>query len=162
MARANDKIPNFSTSVDVDKTVSEIQRMLSASRWITSVTYTYRKSDNGVDGLSFVTDTSIGSRRFVLSPAVAQVEIALGNQWRDGLIGRKYTTTEQAERVAWRLLRDWIELLLAYVRIGLFSFEDAMMSQMVVDDDTGQTVSDAFRSQALVPVRGRPVIQTVR
>ena len=58
----------------------------------------------------------------------------------------------QAARVAWRILRDWLEAQLAIVQSRSVTFEQVMLPYMLVESDEGmKTVFEAFRAQAALP-----------
>lgn len=47
-------------------------------------------------------------------------------------------TREQAEKVAWRILKDWVEVQMALIDIGMVQFEEVFMPYIEVDN--GQTI----------------------
>ena len=66
----------------------------------------------------------------------------------------KAYSVEQAERVAWRVARSWLEAQLAMIQIGLAKIDQIMLPYMHVGDQ--QTVYDKYlESQQYLQIEGR-------
>ncbi len=94
---------NYTTSISSDKTVAEIQAKL-AKAGARQVLHEYDASGN-VNAISFRIVTKFGEMAFRLPANISSVEAVLKRQFRRG----KMVTREQASRVGWRILKDWIE-----------------------------------------------------
>lgn len=131
---------NYTTSIAAGKTASEMQAML-AKAGATQINSTY---DGGaLIGLSFAIDTPHGMRTFALPVDVKAVEKVLGRQ----RIERRYNTPEQAERTAWRILKDWLEAQLAIIETQMVTLDQVMLPYMT--DELGHTVYDLYASRQL-------------
>jgi len=53
-----------------------------------------------------------------------------------------FQTKEQAQRVAWRILKDWIQTQMAIIEAGLSSTVEVFMPYAVMD--SGQTLFQSF------------------
>lgn len=138
-------ILNYTTTVDAGKTLAEIQRVLAAhgARRIL-IDYDDRREPSGI---AFEIATEFGDRPFVLPARVGRVEATLAQARRQGKVPPRLATREQAVRVAWRIVKDWIEAQLAMIQSGNVTLEEVMLPWM--RGKGGQTVFEAMRSQQL-------------
>jgi hypothetical protein len=94
---------NYTTSVHVQKTVGEIIAILT-THGARAILQEY--DDQGtITGLSFkvrIGEQELAFRLPAHWPAVLRV------MERDARVPRRFRTPEQARRVAWRILKDWI------------------------------------------------------
>ena len=65
----------------------------------------------------------------------------------DRQIPKRFKTTVQADRVAWRILKDWVEAQLALIATQMVSLDQIMLPYMLMDE--GLTVYDLYRKQQL-------------
>src|SRR5919204_4572694 len=107
-------ILNYTTTVSVERTVAEIQKILAA-HGAKSIQVDY---ENGQpSALAFFVQTSFGERAFVLP---ANVEGVFKTITRSGSkVPRRFMTRQQASRVAWRILKDWVAAQTAIIEAGL-------------------------------------------
>ena len=59
----------------------------------------------------------------------------------------RYSTPEHAERVAWRIVKDWLEAQLAIIRTEMVTLDQVMLPYMVGDE--GHTVYELYRDRQL-------------
>jgi predicted DNA-binding transcriptional regulator AlpA len=91
-------------------------------------------------GLSFVLPTSAGDRTFTLPVLVDGVERQLQE-----VSDRRYRTREQAERVAWRVIKDWVEAQVALIEAGMATLEQIMLPYLQVEP--GRTLYEVYAQQ---------------
>src|SRR6266516_4278852 len=109
---------NYTTSIPVAQTVGECQAIL-AKAGAASVAVHYK--DGVPVGLSFALRTPHGSRNFTLPVNVGGIHQVLIKAERDGKFAglRKardqFVSHEHAGRVAWRVVKDWLEANLAII-----------------------------------------------
>lgn len=129
-------ILNYTTSIKTEKTASEIQKKL-AMAGAKAVLSEY--DENGIMcAMSFRIQTNAGLLSFRLPINIDGVYQAL---CRDG-VRSGLQTYAQASRVAWRIVKDWIEAQLAIIEAG-----QAEMVQVFLpyaQNQTGQTVYEAI------------------
>lgn len=143
-------ILNYTTSIDVSKTMGEIQSAL-ARRGVTRISTLF--DDNGTAaGLAFVMRTDYGIREFELPVRTAGVLTAMKS---DSKVPRGQCTTAQAARVAWRIAKDWLEAQAALIDARLATLDEVMLPYMV-NANTGETLYAAFRSQQLAITSNTP------
>ncbi|MDQ1174195.1 hypothetical protein QE430_002502 [Microbacterium testaceum] len=132
-------IAGYTTSVDAAKTANEITAML-AKRGAARVTTDYDQQGNAT-GLSFELRTDVGTREFALP---IRAEGVLATLKRDRA-EKRYLTIQQAERVAWRLVRDWLRAQLALIDAGSVSLDEIFFPWMVAP--SGGTMHALFVEQ---------------
>ena len=124
------EILNYTTTIDVRKTVGEIQSML-AKAGAKSIILDY---DNGrIEGIRFLIATNVGDRGFTLPADASKVRDVLVRQCRAGKVAPRFTSPEQAERVAWRIMRDWLAAQLAMIETQMVTFPQIMLPYMIVE-----------------------------
>jgi hypothetical protein len=125
------KILNYRTGVDASRSVAQIQAML-ARHGVSKVLLEYARESETPVALSFTIKTAFGDRAFILPARIEAVERVLR--------GKRVAITDagaralkaHAPRVAWRILKDWIEAQLAMVQAELTSIEEVMLPYMRV------------------------------
>lgn len=134
-------ILNYTTKISSDKTVGEIQSMLG-KRNVKSVSIDYTNSRPSA--IVFVLPVGSIDVRFRLPCNVKGVLKAMQN---DRNIPRSSKTIEQAERTAWRIIKDWTEAQLAIVEAGQAVMEEVFMPYAVMPS-TNQTMFQVFNENS--------------
>lgn len=132
---------NYTTTIAAEKTLGEITKAL-AQHGASTVGTTYR--DGRPAGLSFGLPTPHGERQFALPVGVDAVLALLAKQKRARPGTRIQATREQAERVAWRVLKDWLIAQLAMIEAQMVAFDQVMLPYLLVDDVN--TLYDAYKA----------------
>lgn len=136
---------NYTTQIAADKTASEIQSIL-ARAGAKAIMAEYDGAGLLV-GIRFLIDTAFGERAFTLPANPEPVGEVLHQQWIEGKVPRKYVTPEQAARVAWRIIKSWVEAQVALIQTEMVSLEQVMLPYMATP--SGQTVYELMREQHL-------------
>lgn len=127
---------NYTTSVEASKTLGEIMGLLAgAGAQKLQVDY---QAGQPV-GIQFLIATRFGDRGFQLPANVDRVWKVLSRQYEQGRVQRRFTTKEQAARVAWRIVKDWLEVQLALIEAGMVDLEEVFLPYLL-DDQSGQTL----------------------
>jgi hypothetical protein len=122
---------NYTTTIDPHKTASECVALLArhgASRISMDLV------DGQPSGLAFSIDTPNGARFYLLPTNPEGVYAALGKAWRESRIPRRYYDRNQALRVSWRVIKDWLEAQLALIEAQVVEMEQVMLPYLVVDE----------------------------
>lgn len=137
---------NYTTSVPVNRTVAQIQGLLveAGARQI-GMEYSTIGSPTAI---AFMTETTNGPRRFVLPINAQRVKAVLKRE----RVAPRYATDEHAERVAWRIVKDWMEAQLAIIRTEMVTLDQVMLPYMTGDD--GRTFYQLYQDQQLALPRG--------
>lgn len=127
-------ILNYTTSVDAFKTVSEIEYILMKH----SAKSIMKNFENDhIVGLSFLVD--VGNQQIPVKLPV-KIEECLEILKREKQNGTKNikATREQAERVAWRILKDWVEAQMALLDINMVQLQEIFLPYIELPD--GNTI----------------------
>jgi hypothetical protein len=136
-------ILDYTTKVPAAKTVAEIQSKLAKAK--AEAILTEYESDGTVSALSFRIKTEFGTLTFRLPANIQRVYQVLV---RDARIARSQRTREQAARVAWRIVKDWLEAQLAVIEAGLVDLEQVFLPY--AQDQSGETFYELVRKQKFV------------
>ena len=126
-------ILNYTTQIAAEKTCGEIQKKLAKSG-AKAIMHEY--DDDGVlVRLSFKIECHGILLAFILPSNIGKIYAILQNDYE---VPRKLRTMDQAGRVAWRIIKDWVEAQLAIVEA-----EQAEMAEVFLpylqDERTGKT-----------------------
>ncbi len=133
-------ILNYTTSIEVAKTASEIQAKLSKAH-ASAVLCEYEAGI--LSHISFQAMTQHGLMSFRLPGNVDGVHKALIKQ----RVPNKLQTKEQAARVAWRIIKDWVEAQLAIIEAGMVTITEVFLPY--AQTSTGDTVYQCFEKKGL-------------
>lgn len=133
---------NYSTTVSTDRTSAECLGILARSG-ATAIAFTY--VNRKPTGIAFGLDTPHGLRSFDLPVNVDGVYKCLTEANRKREIQPRFASREQAERVAWRILKDWLEAQLAIIDAQMVSLDQVMLPYLRVDDT--HTLYEAYRER---------------
>ena len=131
---------NYTTQIEAIKTVGEIQGILAA-HGAKSILVDYA-DDKTVEALSFRVLTShgeVGIRLPIDCDAVLKV---LTNQNRRGKVPTRFVNRAQATRVAWRIVKDWVEAQMAILETEMVKMEQIFLPYVITD--TGRTLYEAM------------------
>ena len=130
---------NYTTTVNVFKTIGEIQMQL-VKHGAKKIMQDY-DDDGHISALSFLVDTPTGPRGIRLPANVDAVHAVLTRQ-------RVKCDREQAERVAWRIVKDWVEAQMAILESEMVQMDEIFLPYMV--NGSGQTLFQAYRNNQLM------------
>jgi hypothetical protein len=134
---------NYTTSVSVDKTVGEIQKCL-AVHGAKAILCEY--DDKGhVIALSFKVSAGQQELAFRLPSDWRPVLTLLE---RDRKVPRSFRTPEQALRVSWRIVKDWVEAQMAIVDTKMVHLEQVFLPYVIMPD--GRTLYERVRDARFV------------
>lgn len=136
-------ILNYTTQISSFKTVAEIQQIL-VKHGAKRIVQDY--DENGaISAVCFLINTLIGEQGVRLPANVDAVDKVLQRQKVKG--GR-----EQAERVAWRIVKDWVEAQMAILESQMVTIDEVFLPYIINAD--GQTVYQLFQSKQLLLGQG--------
>lgn len=147
---------NYTTAVPALKTAHELQVLLAeagARRVMTSY-------DNGSPtGVTFELDTAHGPKVFELPVDVEAMRGAMLKAWRAGkarsISETKARDLKHAERVAWRVLKDWLTAQLTLIAAAQATPDQVFLPYLKTPD--GRTLYAAYVAREnLLELEGRP------
>ena len=130
---------NYTTKVDVYTTIGQIQGCL-VKHGAKKIMQDY--NDEGhIVALMFVIDIPMGLRGVRLPANTDAVHAVLQRQ-------KVKCDREQAERVAWRIVKDWVEAQMAILESEMVQLDEIFLPYMV--SKSGQTMFEAYRQNQLM------------
>lgn len=127
---------NYTSGVSPDRTASEIHKLL-VKAGATDIGTRYH--DGRMVGMHFAVVDHGDTKAFALPVRIGAVQDVLVKQ----RVEKRYQTMDHAERVAWRILKDWLKAQLAIIETGMVNFDQVMLPYMIIG---GGTVYDHFRT----------------
>ena len=131
-------IKNYTTTIEVHKSLGEIQAAL-ASHGARKIMVDYDGAGNPV-GITFGIEAPDGPRGFLLPANVAGVKAVFSRQ-------KVRAPDGQAERTAWRNVRDWIMAQMAIVEAGQVEIQEVFFPYLT--DGRGHTVYQLYQGGQL-------------
>ena len=155
------KLANYTTEVAAEKSAFEIQTMLRDHGAIAvSIRYGSEKNPSGI---AFLIKTRIGPAQFELPANAAAVEKLLlslrtkkPETWHSDYKQVMQRVHDQAARVAWRILRDWVRAQLAIIETEMVTLDQVFLPYL--KDDHGKTVYEIFIAGQLALNPGKPAV----
>lgn len=132
-------IKNYTTKVDVYQSLGEIQGAL-AKNGARKIMIDYDENGNPV-GVTFGINTPQGSLGFLLPANIEGVLKVFAKQ-------KIKTDREQAERTAWRNIRDWVLAQIAFVEAGNVEVDEVFLPYLT--DGKGRTLYQVYQSGQLL------------
>ena len=150
---------NYTTLIDVDKTLGQIRTILR-NHDAKSILEDYE--GKRLTGLSFRVDTATGVRPFSLPIRVEKTRAVLVRQVESGEINTRrkgkefFTSYEHAERVAWRILKDWLDYEMALVETEMVEMDEVFMAWLRLGPELNlyQHMVDSGYAQLALDVGG--------
>lgn len=135
-------ILNYTTTVDSFKTVSEIEHILVKHN-AKSIMKNY--DGESITGLSFLIDTGVQQIPVRLPVKVDECLEVLKKEKKNSPRSNIKATMEQAERVARRILKDWVEAQMALLDIQMVRFEEIFLPY--IETGNGQTIYERLEEK---------------
>jgi hypothetical protein len=133
---------NYTTTVDTEKTVGEIQSLL-ARHGATRIMLDYH--DGQICAVSFQIPGAFGPGLFRLPARVEGVERTLKRQRGKGGVSARHCTRQHAVRVAWRIILEWLKVQIAVAETGMVSLDEIMVPFLT--DGKGRTVYQVVKEE---------------
>lgn len=128
-------ILNYTTKIDAWKTVSEVQQLLAKHK---VSHFAIRNEGSWPVALSFTIFHKDVALNFLLPCNHEGVFACIKG---DNRISKGDRNMEQALRVSWRIIKDWVEAQLALVEAEISTLPEVFMPRLVIND-RGETLSD--------------------
>jgi len=129
---------NYTTKIDADKTAGEIANMLRKAG-AKAVLTEYDDEGEYVSSLSFKMKVGENDMSFKLPCDWKPVLEVLTNQG----VSRSLLTREQAVRVSWRIVKNWIAAQLAIIETGMVKTEEVFLPYVIMAN--GNTLSENIK-----------------
>lgn len=130
---------NYTTKVDVHTTLGVIQGQL-VKHGARKIMQDYDNAGH-ITSISFMIETPLGMRGVRLPANVDAVHKVLLRQ-------KVKCDWNQAERVAWRIIKDWLEAQMAILDSEMVRMDEIFLPYML--NSAGQTVFEAYSGNPLM------------
>ncbi len=134
---------NYTTKISTDRTVGEIQKML-AKAGAKAILSEY-DNEGEVSAVSFKMLVNGNEVCFQLPIAPEKVLTVLRGQRG---VETRYKTPEQAKRVAWRIIKDWVEAQLAIIETQMVKPEQVFLPYAITQ--SGETLYESVVKNQLL------------
>lgn len=132
---------NHTTTIPTEKTVGEVQGIL-AKAGADRITVMYTSGQP--TGLAFTLPTEFGVKTFELPVNIEGVRALLTDSGPSRHMAKAaYTSREHAARVAWRVIKDWIEAQIALIEARMATIDEVMFPYLLLD--SGSTLVTNYR-----------------
>jgi len=146
--RTYERIKNFSTEIAVEKTISEIEKIL-AMHGATGILKQYDGKGRPIS-LAFKINTPNGPLSIMLPARVERVkEVFKLQASKKKLPGRYWGgdwAEEQALRTGWRTIKDWLDAQLSLIEVEMVKIEEIFLPYVSVGK-FGQTLYEALEER---------------
>jgi hypothetical protein len=133
-------IANYTTEVEVDQTIAEISLLLRRAKAVSIITEFGENGQHASVGFRLRVGSAEGLATFRLRANPEGVWRVL----KKSEISQKLQTEEQANRVAWRMLRHWLEQSLARIEAGEVEPAEAFLAYLQ-NPQTGLTLYEQLK-----------------
>lgn len=135
-------IPNYTTKVPAHRSINEIQSIL-AQGGARSVNIEYDRLGQP-EAISFGIEFKGNWVHFRLPSRWQGVQKALKNE-----ASPRFHSEEHAQRVAWRIIKDWVRAQMAIIEAELATLPEVFLPYAVRPD--GKTLYEHFEERGLLP-----------
>lgn len=141
---------NYTTKVPTARTIGHVQALL-VEAGARSIMIDYNEVGTPT-GVAFIIETMHGPRTYKLPVYAEPVHRLLKDEPQ---LRPPQRTPEHAERVAWRILKDWLEAQLAIIQAEQVTLDQVMLPYMQAEVG-GRTVYELYRDSQLALTEGAP------
>lgn len=134
---------NYTTKIPAAKTIGEVQALL-AKHGAQRIAVDYR--DGQPCGMTFGLTTPHGPRLFTLPVDIEAMQRLLSISKPSGMSLVAFRSREHAERVAWRVIKDWLAAQLTLVQTEMAAIDQVMLPYLHADE-SGRTLYAAYRDR---------------
>ena len=135
---------NYTTQIEASKTVGQIHGILVA-HGARSILTNY-DSRGQIESLSFEVETPCGIAQIKLPIDPGAVLRVM--QKSDSHIPYRLQTRAQAVRIAWRIVKDWVEAQMAILETEMVKMEQIFLPY--IQTQNGQTLFEVFEKRKML------------
>ena len=151
---ASKKLLNYSTKVSASVTIAQIMDIL-VKHGADNINILYDQETRQPRGVAWRLTTFQGSLAYALPCRIEAVYEILTQQRVQ--VANANTRYDQAVRVTWRILKDWVEAQMALLETGMVDMEEIFLPYMLTGvGDQQQTVYQALQAGAGLPALRAP------
>jgi hypothetical protein len=149
-------IKNYASEKPIERIFAELQQTLG-THGAKQISFDYGE-DGKVHGMQFVIKVNDRFLPVKLPARVEKAQAVLKKQWEEGVISHKRGKEntygdEQAYRVAWRNILDWVQAQMALLDIGMAKIEEVFLPYM--QDRDGVTFFERMEQRGFLLESGK-------
>src|SRR5437660_11332098 len=149
-------IKNYTSDKPIERIFAELQQTLG-THGAKQISFDYG-DDGRVHGVAFTIKVHDRNISVKLPARVEKAQAVLKKQWDEGVISHKRGKEntygfEQAYRVAWRNILDWVQAQMALLEIGMAKMEEVFLPYM--QDNQGVTFFERMEQQGFLLESGK-------
>ena len=149
-------IKNYASEIPIDRIFAELQQTLG-THGAKHISFEYG-DDGKVHGITFTIKVNDRFIPIKLPARVEKAQAVLKKQWEEGVISHKRGKEntygyEQAYRVAWRNILDWVQAQMALLEIGMAKLEEVFLPYM--QDHEGVTFFERMEQRGFLLSDGK-------
>jgi hypothetical protein len=149
-------IKNYTSDKPIERIFTELQHALG-THGAKHISFEYG-DDGKIQGVAFTIKVHDRFIPIKLPARVEKAQAVLKKQWEEGMIshkrGRESTYgDEQAYRVAWRNILDWVQAQMALLEIGMAKMEEVFLPYM--QDRDGVTFFERMEQRGFLLDSGK-------
>lgn len=144
---------NYTTTVEAARTADQIEQILVRHK-ATAILKLYDSHGN-LEALSFRVPTARGEVGVKLPVHPDAVLKIMQREYNESARRRVVPKREQAVRVAWRIVKDWVEAQMALIETEMVTIDQVLLPY--IETSSGKTVYQLFTErQPLLLGQGEP------
>ncbi len=149
-------IKNYRSDRPIERIFTELQQTLG-THGAKHISYDFG-DDGRVQGITFTVKVNDRFFPIKLPARVEQAQAVLRKQWEAGIISHKVGKEkaygdEQAYRVAWSNILDWVQAQMALLEIGMAEMEEIFLPYM--QDNQGVTYFERVKERGFLLGEGK-------
>jgi hypothetical protein len=149
-------IKNYTSDKPIERIFAELQQTLG-THGAKHISFEYG-DDGKIQGVAFTIKVHDRFIPIKLPARVEQAQAVLKKQWDEGIISHKRGKEntygyEQAYRVAWRNILDWVQAQMALLEIGIAKLEEIFLPYM--QDRDGVTFFERMEQRGFLLDSGK-------
>jgi len=131
-------IKNYTSTVTAGKSVLKIEKCL-VDHGAEQILKIYDKQSKILTGISFIINRNGSNIPFQLPARIDRIEKRLKDEVKRPVKGTYERISEQAERTAWKLLSEWVEIQMSMIELDQAEFVEIFMPY-IFDNKSKQTL----------------------
>lgn len=144
-------LKDYTTKVPVSRTAAQIQGKL-VTFGAREVLFQYDGAGQ-INALSFIIATDQGNIPIQMPLRVEKTLKVLQNQATERQIPKHYAEVNQARRVAWRILKDWLDAQLALLETEMVKMEEIFLPYVLMGEE--KTLFEVMEKRGFYLTDGR-------
>ena len=136
---------NYTTTIQAAKTVNEITEILRKHH-ASAIIQNY--NNDSIESLSFEVQTQHGAAHILLPVNIEAVYKVMQREYNTGHIPHRLICREQAIRIAWRILKDWVEAQMAILDTEMVKMEQIFLPYII--HQSGLTLFEVFENRKML------------